>query len=94
MNKPTFLLVEDDPQAAILLKRIFKKKARDITITVASDGAEALQYLTVNSGGGAAITGVARAGVARFGFAEGSRLGSTEEGCGLIRAPQLCPSSS
>ncbi len=46
MNKPTFLLVEDDPQAAILLKRIFKKKARDITITVASDGAEALQYLT------------------------------------------------
>jgi two-component system response regulator len=46
MNRATFLLVEDDPQAVILLRRIFKRRAQDVTITVASDGAEALQYLT------------------------------------------------
>jgi len=48
MNKGTLLLVEDDPQAVILLRRIFKKKL-DVTIAVASDGAEALQYLTGTS---------------------------------------------
>lgn len=45
MNRATFLLVEDDPQAVILLRRIFKRRAQDVTITVASDGAEALEYL-------------------------------------------------
>jgi two-component system response regulator len=46
MNKGTLLVVEDDPQAVILLRRIFKKEGADVAITVASDGAEALQYLT------------------------------------------------
>ena len=46
MKKETLLLVEDDPQAVILLRRIFKKRGLDVTVTVATDGAEALQYLT------------------------------------------------
>jgi two-component system, response regulator len=46
MKEGTILLVEDDPQAVILLRRIFKKNGPDVTITVAADGAEALQYLT------------------------------------------------
>jgi two-component system response regulator len=46
MNKGTLLLVEDDPQAVILLRRVFKKRGLDMTVAVASDGAEALQYLT------------------------------------------------
>lgn len=46
MKNETLLLVEDDPQAVILLRRIFKKRGFDVTVAVASDGAEALQYLT------------------------------------------------
>jgi two-component system, response regulator len=46
MKNETLLLVEDDPQAVILLRRIFKKRGLDVTVAVASDGAEALQYLT------------------------------------------------
>ena len=46
MKQETLLLVEDDPQAAILLRRIFRKRGFDVTVAVASDGAEALQYLT------------------------------------------------
>lgn len=46
MKHETLLLVEDDPQAVILLRRIFKKRGFDVTVAVASDGAEALQYLT------------------------------------------------
>ena len=45
MKQETLLLVEDDPQAVILLRRIFKKRGLDVTVAVASDGAEALQYL-------------------------------------------------
>jgi DNA-binding response OmpR family regulator len=46
MKNETLLLVEDDPQAVILLRRLFKKRGFDVTVAVASDGAEALQYLT------------------------------------------------
>ena len=46
MKNETLLLVEDDPQAVTLLRRIFKKRGFDVTVAVASDGAEALQYLT------------------------------------------------
>lgn len=46
MKEKTLLLVEDDPQAVILLRRVFKKRGFDVTIAVASDGHEALQYLT------------------------------------------------
>ena len=46
MKNETLLLVEDDPQAVILLRRVFKKRGMDVTVEVASDGAEALQYLT------------------------------------------------
>ena len=46
MKQETLLLVEDDPQAVILLRRIFRKRGFDVTVAVASDGAEALQYLT------------------------------------------------
>ena len=45
MKQETLLLVEDDSQAVMLLRRIFKKRGFDVTIAVASDGAEALQYL-------------------------------------------------
>jgi CheY-like chemotaxis protein len=43
--KETLLLVEDDPQAVILVRRTFKKRGFDVTVTVASDGAEALEGL-------------------------------------------------
>jgi two-component system response regulator len=46
MKERTLLLVEDDPQAVILLRRVFKKRGLDVTVEVASDGAEALHYLT------------------------------------------------
>lgn len=45
MTKGTLLLVEDDPQAVILVRRTFKKRGFDVTVTVASDGAEALEGL-------------------------------------------------
>ena len=48
MKNETLLLVEDDPQAVILLRRIFRKRGFDVTVAVASDGAEALQYLTLS----------------------------------------------
>ena len=46
MNERTLLLVEDDPQAVSLVRAIFKKRKLQVTLAVASDGAEALQYLT------------------------------------------------
>jgi two-component system, response regulator len=45
MKAQTVFLVEDDPQAVILLRRIFKKYGFDVTVIVASDGVEALDYL-------------------------------------------------
>jgi two-component system response regulator len=45
MTEETLLLVEDDPQAVILVRRTFKKRGFDVTVTVASDGAEALDGL-------------------------------------------------
>jgi two-component system response regulator len=45
VTQETLLLVEDDPQAVILLNRTFKKRGFDVTVTVASDGAEALEGL-------------------------------------------------
>lgn len=45
MKAQTVFLVEDDPQAVILLRRTFKKYGFDVTVMVASDGAEALEYL-------------------------------------------------
>ena len=45
MKAQIVFLVEDDPQAVILLRRTFKKCGFDVTVTVASDGAEALEYL-------------------------------------------------
>jgi two-component system, response regulator len=45
MKAQTVFLVEDDPQAVILLRRTFKKSGFDVIVMVASDGAEALEYL-------------------------------------------------
>lgn len=45
MTNETLLLVEDDPQAVILLNRTFKKRGFNVAVTVASDGAQALETL-------------------------------------------------
>lgn len=43
--KPKVLLVEDDPKAVILVNRLFKKRLPQVEVSVASDGAQALEYL-------------------------------------------------
>jgi CheY-like chemotaxis protein len=46
MKNQTILLVEDDPNDALLIERAFRKAGLDDSLKIVRDGDEAIEYLT------------------------------------------------